>query len=212
MKNLILGRRSFIKAALVGTLLLLGKPAIATELFEEEKTSGELLHDAASSEQLIASELREELKYPEGRLLLYRPRTGEKLDVTYRNDKGEYDPGALAEINHLLRCHHNEEETTMDVGVIEFLNSVDKKLGGNNLIHVISGYRSKKYNDMLRRRMRRRVAKNSLHLYGKAIDIRIPGVSLKQIKRTALNMEAGGVGYYPRSGFIHLDSGRVRHW
>lgn len=214
MKKLI-SRRSFVKAAIIGTLLLFGKPALATELIEEESSSSNLLLDAAGGEtigkDLYDEAVRENL--PEGRLRIYRPRMNEKLDVTFRNSKGEYDEQALKAINHLFRCHHNDEETDIDVRTIEFLNAVDKEIGeGDNLIHVVSGYRSKKYNDMLRKKMRRRVAKNSLHLYGKAVDIRIPGVATKALRRTALDLELGGVGYYPRAGFVHLDSGRVRRW
>ncbi len=216
MKKLI-SRRSFIKAAIVGTLLLFGKPALATELIEEESSPSNLLLDAATPGETVTRDLYEDAiikeNLPEGRLRLYRPRMGEKLDVTFRNSKGEYDEEALKAINHLFRCHHHDEETEIDVRTIEFLNAVDKELGkGDNLIHVVSGYRSKKYNDLLRKRMRRRVAKNSLHLYGKAVDIRIPGVTTKALRRTALELELGGVGYYPRAGFVHLDSGRVRRW
>ncbi|MBI4949984.1 MAG: DUF882 domain-containing protein [Deltaproteobacteria bacterium] len=214
MKQLI-SRRSFVKAAIIGTLLLFGKPALATELIEEESSSSNLLLDAAGGEtigkDLYDEAVRENL--PEGRLRIYRPRMNEKLDVTFRNSKGEYDEQAMKAINHLFRCHHNDEETDIDVRTIEFLSAVDKGIGdGDNLIHVVSGYRSKKYNDMLRKKMRRRVAKNSLHLYGKAVDIRIPGVTTKLLRRTALDLEFGGVGYYPRAGFVHLDSGRVRRW
>ncbi|HAO92397.1 MAG: hypothetical protein A2X93_03415 [Deltaproteobacteria bacterium GWC2_56_8] len=214
MKKLI-SRRSFVKAAIIGTLLLFGKPALATELIEEESSSSNLLLDAAGGEtigkDLYDEAVRENL--PEGRLRIYRPRMDEKLDVTFRNSKGEYDEQALKAINHLFRCHHNDEETDIDVRTIEFLNAVDKEIGkGDNLIHVVSGYRSKKYNDMLRKKMRRRVAKNSLHLYGKAVDIRIPDIRTKVLRRTALELELGGVGYYPRAGFVHLDSGRVRRW
>ncbi len=186
MKIPILSRRSFLKAAMVGTMLLLARPSFASEMIEEEKMA-------------------------EGRLLLYHTRTGEKLDVTYRDSGGKYDEGALSAINHILRCHQNDEEIDMDVRVIEYLNSVDKSLGGDNLIHVISGYRSKEYNEMLRRRSRR-VARHSLHLTGQAVDLRIPGVSLKNIKKTAMNMRFGGVGYYPRANFVHLDSGSFRYW
>lgn len=214
MKKLI-SRRSFVKAAIIGTLLLFGKPALATELIEEESSSSNLLLDAAGGEtigkDLYDEAVRENL--PEGRLRIYRPRMDEKLDVTFRNSKGEYDEQALKAINHLFRCHHNDEETDIDVRTIEFLNAVDKEIGkGDNLIHVVSGYRSKKYNDMLRKKMRRRVAKNSLHLYGKAVDIRIPDIKTRVLRRTALDLELGGVGYYPRAGFVHLDSGRVRRW
>jgi len=100
----------------------------------------------------------------------------------------------------------------MDVRVIEFLNALDKRLGGDNEIHVISGFRSPEYNRLLARKGRRGVARHSLHLSGRAIDLRIPGVSPNVIKKAALDMRYGGVGYYPRRGFVHLDSGTFRHW
>ena len=213
MKKLI-SRRSFVKAAIIGTLLLFGKPALATELIEEESSSSNLLLDAAGGET-IGKDLYDEAimeNLPEGRLPS-TPKDGRSADVTCRNSKGKYDEQALKAINHLFRCHHNDEETDIDVRTIEFLNAVDKEIGkGDNLIHVVSGYRSKKYNDMLRKKMRRRVAKNSLHLYGKAVDIRIPDIKTRVLRRTALDLELGGVGYYPRAGFVHLDSGRVRRW
>lgn len=187
LKDLLWNRRTFLKAALVGTFILLGRPAFSEELMEEKSLP------------------------EEGRLQLYNTHTEEQLDVTYRDASGKYDDEALDAINHILRCHYTEKEVDIDLGVIEYLNTVDREFGGDNLIHVISGYRSPEYNEMLRRK-NRRVAKHSLHLEGRAVDIRIPGVSLKKVKRAALNLRCGGVGYYPRKGFVHLDSGRFRHW
>lgn len=181
-------RRSFLKGALVGAFLLWSNPAFPAELLNEE-----------------------EARQGGSRLVLYNTHTDEKLDVEYKNSMGEYDPQALAAINHILRCHYTEEETEMDIRVIEFLNSVDTKLGGGNEIHVVSGYRSREYNEMLRKR-NRRVAKYSFHLTGQAIDFRIPDVKLKNIKRAAMNMRCGGVGYYPKANFVHLDSGSFRFW
>jgi uncharacterized protein YcbK (DUF882 family) len=88
---------------------------------------------------------------------------------------------------------------------------VDRKLGGNHDFHVISGYRSPAYNERLRQEGRG-VAKRSLHLEGKAIDVRVPSVKLAALKRAALSLQYGGVGYYPRTGFVHLDSGDFRTW
>ncbi len=148
---------------------------------------------------------------PEGRLLLHNLHTAERLDVMYRDPTGAYDHGALAAMNRLLRCHHSGQEASMDVRVIEFLAAVDCQLGGPREIHVVSGYRSPEYNDWLVRNGKG-AAKRSLHVEGKAIDIRIPGVGLDALRRAALSLGHGGVGYYPRSGFVHLDSGRSRSW
>lgn len=188
MQDNFWSRRSFLKAAIVGTMLFMGNPGLASQAGNNEE------------------------KEPrEGRLILYNAKTQEKLDVTYRDPCGEYDPEALAALNNFMRCHKTGEVTEMDLDVIEYLNSLDKKLGGNNMVHVVSAYRSKEYNDRLRRR-NRRVARDSFHIYGKAIDFNIPGVGLRKVRKAALSLQAGGVGYYPRGNFIHIDSGRFRWW
>ena len=145
-----------------------------------------------------------------GMLSLYNIHTDERLEVTYRNASGEYDQQALTALNWVLRCHYTGQVADMDVNVIEFLNLVDKQLGGNNDIHVISGFRSHEYNKLLIENGRH-VARNSLHIQGKAIDISIPKVDLALLRNTALNLKYGGVGYYP-GDFVHLDSGRFRTW
>src|SRR5208282_1981243 len=88
---------------------------------------------------------------PEGRLSLYNTHNHERLTVAYRNEAGDYDSEALKSINWILRCHYTNQETAMDIRVLEFLNKVDKRLGGNNEIHIISGYRSPLYNRLLRK-------------------------------------------------------------
>jgi uncharacterized protein YcbK (DUF882 family) len=148
---------------------------------------------------------------PEGKLSLYNTNNRERLTVTYRNSLGEYCEDALHAINWALRCHITNETTKMDVRVLEYLNRLDNSLGGGNEIHIISGYRSPAYNRRLRS-LSKGVAKNSLHMKGMAIDLAIPGVGLDQIKRTARALAAGGVGYYPQGGFVHIDSGGFRAW
>lgn len=148
---------------------------------------------------------------PVGKLSLFNIHTSEKLTVSYRKEDGDYDIEALKAINWILRCHYANQETEMDVRTIEFLNTVDKKLGGNNEIHIISGYRSPAYNRLLRHEGHK-VARHSLHLVGKAVDIHIPGTSLDKVRQVALNLRYGGVGYYPGKGFVHIDSGKFRTW
>ncbi|MBI4715677.1 MAG: DUF882 domain-containing protein [Nitrospirae bacterium] len=178
-------RRTFLKASLAGTLLFFGTAG----------RSGATIPD----------------RLPEGRLLLYNTHTEERLDVLYRDPENGYRPDALDSLNRILRCHYTQQTAEMDLRVIEFVNAVDKQLGGGHEIHIISGYRSPEYNDLLIRKGRN-VARHSLHLSGKAIDIRIPKVGLDILKRTAHSLRYGGVGYYPKSGFVHLDSGRFRSW
>lgn len=178
-------RRSFLKASLVSAIALVGRPVWAQDL-------------------VVPPAL-------DARLALYNTHTQERLEVTYRQPSGEYDVEAFNAIDQLLRCHYTNKTTKMDPGVIEFVNALDKRLGGGNEIHVISGFRSPEYNRLLRRKSRR-VAAHSLHQSGRAIDLRIPGVGLKDIRKTALDLRYGGVGYYPRKGFIHVDSGQFRYW
>lgn len=148
---------------------------------------------------------------PEGKLSLYNVSNRERLTVTYRNSLGEYCEDALQSLNWLLRCHITNETTTMDLRVLEYVNRLDNIFGGDNEVRIISGYRSPSYNHDLRRKSNG-VAKNSLHMKGMAIDLAIPGVSLDKIRRTALSLAAGGVGYYPGGGFVHVDSGAFRAW
>ena len=148
---------------------------------------------------------------PQGRLSLLNINTQERLTVAYRNEAGEYDPEALKALNWILRCHVTNEATSMDLRVIEYLNRLDNSLGGGNEIRIISGYRSPSYNMKLRSESKG-VARHSLHMKGKAIDLAIAGMSLDRIRHTALALAAGGVGYYPQSGFVHIDSGALRAW
>ncbi len=188
-------RRSFLKASIFGaSAALFFKPAFARG---EEK--------AAHSPELNPGKL------PAGRLSLYNTHTEEKLTVTYRKEAGEYDPEALKALNWILRCHYTNLVANIDIAVIEIVNLVDKIAGGDRMIHVISGFRSSAYNQLLAKEGHG-VAKHSLHMLGKAIDIRIPSVDLFSIRETAMKLRLGGVGYYPKSDFVHLDSGRFRFW
>lgn len=150
-------------------------------------------------------------RLPEGRVSLYNLQTDERLSVTYRTDSGVYDQGALRDLNHLLRCHHTNESTVMDVRLIEFVNLVQRRIGGRRDVYIVSGYRSPEYNDQLIR-MGTRAARNSYHVLGQAVDIQMRGVPLRTVREVALRFGCGGVGYYPRGKFVHLDSGPFRYW
>jgi uncharacterized protein YcbK (DUF882 family) len=153
----------------------------------------------------------EKQTFPSSNLSLFNTHTGEKLTTSYLTPEGDYDAEALKSINWILRCHYTNEVANMDIRVLNFLNMVDNRLGGDNEIHIISGYRSLEYNDLLRRESDG-VSKHSLHIEGKAIDIVIPAVNLSTVRKTALALRQGGVGYYPETGFIHIDSGKLRNW
>lgn len=143
-------------------------------------------------------------------LRLYNTHTGESLKSVFWAE-GEFVPDALADINKLLRDHRNDTIATMDPQLLLLLDRVSNRFGGTDVLHVISGYRSPESNAKLAAASGG-VAKHSMHLEGKAIDIRMPGRSLAALHKAAMNAKGGGVGYYPESQFVHLDTGRPRHW
>lgn len=143
-------------------------------------------------------------------LRLYNTHTGESLKSVFWAE-GSFVPDALADINKLLRDHRNNKISEMDPKLLMLLDRVSAKFGGSDVLHVISGYRSPESNAKLARASGG-VAKHSMHLEGKAIDIRMPGRDLAKLHKAALAEKAGGVGYYPGSQFVHLDTGRPRHW
>lgn len=145
------------------------------------------------------------------RLAFVNTHTGEKLDVVYREGP-HYLTDALAEIDRLLRDHRSGDVHEIDRALLDQLARLQGLLEvGRRPFHVISGYRSPKTNAMLAAHGSG-VATKSLHLQGRAIDVRMPGLELRRLHRAAVSMRAGGVGYYARSNFVHLDTGRVRRW
>ena len=148
---------------------------------------------------------------PESRALsLFCVHTGEQLKIDYYVD-GRYEPDALAAIDHLLRDYHNDEICQFDPRVLNQLYDLRRALGSSEPFHVFSGYRSPETNESYRR-LSGRVAEHSYHMTGQAIDIQLPGRDVRQLRNVAVAMRAGGVGYYPQDGFLHLDSGPVRRW
>jgi uncharacterized protein YcbK (DUF882 family) len=136
--------------------------------------------------------------------------TGERGTFTYR-ENGGLVLEELARLNHLLRDHRTDDLHAIDTRLLDQLYVLQKKTGHRKPYEIISAYRSPHTNAMLARRSGG-VAKQSLHMQGQAIDIAVEGVPLSHLHRAALSLKAGGVGYYADSGFIHLDTGRVRRW
>ncbi len=136
--------------------------------------------------------------------------TDEKLRSTYWSN-GEYDTASLSEINYILRDHRVDEVHEIDTNLLEMLHTLHTATGSNSPFHVISAYRSPQTNAKLRTQTTG-VAKKSLHMQGMAIDIRIPDVELKHLRNAALSLQAGGVGYYAKSNFLHIDMGKPRSW
>ncbi len=137
-------------------------------------------------------------------------RTGETLETIYWIE-GKYIPEALKEINYFMRDWREDLVVKMDARNVDIVTAAHRLLDTTEPYQLLSGYRSPRTNALLRRRSRR-VAKNSLHMKGMAADIRLSSRSVSQIARAGLACNAGGVGRYSRSNFVHLDSGAVRTW
>lgn len=146
-------------------------------------------------------------------LRLHHLHTGESLDVVYRIGN-TYLPGAIAKLNYFLRDHRTGDVSHYDVREFDLLHTLLSSLGRpSGEIDIVCGYRTPWSNNYLRTRAAvTGVAKNSQHTQARAIDIRIPGVSTSHLRDAALNLHAGGVGYYPVSQFVHVDVGPVRQW
>jgi uncharacterized protein YcbK (DUF882 family) len=136
--------------------------------------------------------------------------TGEHLNAVYWSE-GRYVPDAMRRINWLLRDYHTDEVRRIHPDLLDLLAKLHAKLRTREPFQVVSGYRSPATNAMLAT-MTDGVAQHSLHMQGMAVDIRVPDRSLVKVHHAALSLAAGGVGFYPRSDFIHVDVGRVRHW
>lgn len=145
-------------------------------------------------------------------LKLYNTHTKERVSITFKKN-GRYIPSGLREVNRFLRDWRRNEITKIDPELLDLIWEVYREVRARDYIYVVSSYRSPATNNMLRKRSRG-VAKNSQHTLGKAMDFYIPGVNLAKLRAAGLRKQVGGVGYYPRSGspFVHMDTGRVRHW
>jgi uncharacterized protein YcbK (DUF882 family) len=140
----------------------------------------------------------------------FNTHTNEILKATYWQN-GAYDRAAIDDINYILRDHRSGEVYAMDKNLLDLLVALHRRVDSKKPFEVISGYRSPKSNATLASASSG-VAKRSMHMDGKAIDIRLRDVKLADLRMDALAMKAGGVGFYPKSDFVHVDTGRVRHW
>ena len=143
-------------------------------------------------------------------LSFYHTHTHLNLDVIYYQN-GEYVDSALDKVNRFLKDFRTGDVAEMDPELLDILYDLRNELGSEETYEVISAYRSPKTNEMLRANGGG-VARNSQHLLGNAIDVRLRGTKTKTLRDTALEMQRGGVGYYENSDFVHLDTGRVRRW
>lgn len=165
----------------------------------------------AAAATLLASPLEAAVKVmPERKLTLYNTHTGEWLKTTYWT-QGRYQSSSLSQVNRFLRDHRSGDVHPIDPKLLDLIATLHRKFGNKGAVHIISGYRSPHSNAALASSSDG-VAHNSLHMQGKAVDIRIPGQPTRQLGRAAAQMKAGGVGIYPASDFVHVDVGRVRRW
>lgn len=143
-------------------------------------------------------------------LSLFNVNSNESLTVTYWSD-GTYRREALNQLNHFLRDSQTGEQTEMDPLLFDVLWHTEEITGFHGTVDVLSGYRSPEHNAWLAS-VSRGVARDSQHMNGNAMDIRFPGVPVFKIRQAARSLQMGGVGFYPRSGFVHIDTGDIRYW
>jgi uncharacterized protein YcbK (DUF882 family) len=143
-------------------------------------------------------------------LAMYNPHTAESINLVYC-ENGYYVPGALHEINYFFRDFRANLVKPIDPRLLDLLHLIRQSSDSAKPFNLVSGYRSPQTNAMLAAQ-NEGVARHSMHIEGKAADINLPGRQLSILQRIALAMRFGGVGYYPQSGFVHVDTGRIRHW
>ncbi len=211
--NMISSRRKFLKNMAYGSLLAIGGTGIANA--KVKHVSSHAVLDLHSSHKAYGykSPIRETFSQhfaSHKALAFHNTHTGDQMKLTYF-EQGNYIKDALQEISYLFRDYHNGETHPIDPALLDQLYDLKLKLDVNKPFHIVSGYRSPATNADLRRHSDG-VAKNSLHMQGRAIDIRVEGLDTRKIRNAALAMQRGGVGYYSRSDFVHLDTGNVRTW
>jgi uncharacterized protein YcbK (DUF882 family) len=223
--NAIASRRKFLKQMACGSVLALGGSGIAEAAVRHVIYPGKHGHKHTHAHpahitgrhphsrhlKRPAFVSAQQFDTPEYKMLSFNhTHTGDKLKLTYY-EQGNYIPDALQEINYLLRDYHTDDVHPIDTALLDQLYDLKQTLGVNKPFNIVSGYRSPFTNAQLRKHSHG-VAEHSLHMQGRAIDIRVDGVATKTIRNAALTMARGGVGYYPSSKFVHLDTGDFRTW
>lgn len=160
----------------------------------------------------FASSSQGKMGTDERELSFYHTHTGKRLNVVYWQD-GDYVDSALEQINAFLSDFRTGDRVEMDPALLDVIYDVRESLGSKGTYQIISAYRSLKTNEMLRNRgASSGVARKSQHVLGKAIDVRLEGVKTADLRDAAIRLQRGGVGYYAKSDFVHMDTGRVRRW
>jgi uncharacterized protein YcbK (DUF882 family) len=164
----------------------------------------------AATENAVETSIEALLGLSERRLVLYNPRTLENLDLAYWRD-GRYDPTVLRAINWFMRDVRAEAAKDIDCALLDLICSMHRATESAEPFTILSGYRSKQTNHRLIE-MGVHAAEHSFHIEGKAVDLRMPGFSTKGLRYLAVERQVGGIGYYPRDGFLHIDTGPIRLW
>jgi uncharacterized protein YcbK (DUF882 family) len=146
----------------------------------------------------------------DGRILVTDTHTGETLSIVYRASDGTYEDAALLAIDQTLRCHGDNEKFPISLKLVELIDHIQDHFGADR-VYVVSGYRSAEYNERIRH-TNARVAHNSLHIQGMAMDVRLPDVNKAELAKYARSLRSGGVGLYASSSFVHVDVGPVKNW
>ena len=194
--------RSLVAA---GAVMLLIAPIGARVRSSDDVSSQEASSQQSSSQQSSSQNADEH------RLLLYNTHTAERIDIVYRRGD-QYIPTALAKLDYFLRDHQTRDVRHFDPRLYDILSDLTLSIGHpGGEIDIVCGYRTPSTNESLRAHTTG-VAKNSLHIQAEAIDLRMPGINTLKLRQAALALRRGGVGYYPHSDFIHVDTGRVRQW
>jgi uncharacterized protein YcbK (DUF882 family) len=223
----IASRRKFLKQLACGSLLAMSGSGVATAAVREVIYPGQYghgrIHVQAQPIDTLPRPIHSriftrhtqtgslDLGSPAHKTLSFEhAHTGDKLKLTYF-ESGNYIKDALQEINYLLRDYHNDDIHPIDTALLDQLFDLKQTLGVTKPFQIVSGYRSPITNAQLRKHSSG-VAEHSFHMQGRAIDIQVEGVPTKTIKNAAIAMARGGVGYYPRNNFVHLDTGEIRSW
>ncbi|GLO61059.1 membrane protein [Vibrio sp. MACH09] len=147
----------------------------------------------------------------EQKILMTNVHTGEEL-VSHYFDGVNFVQSELNKIDHICRDFRQNQVFPIDRRLLVQINAIQSLLQTDAKVHIISGYRSPETNHLLRSKSGSGVAKKSLHMQGKALDFSLEGVKLSEVRKAAMSLKQGGVGYYPKSNFVHIDTGKVRSW
>ncbi len=198
---------AFASAAVAQTEVLRGNSAETKKAAAKPKAT---VHKAAATPQALPAPPPVLDTTSPRTLSLLNVNTNEALTVTYWSD-GTYHRDALDLLNHFCRDSQNNQQTEMDPLLFDILWNTMNIVGFHGTVEVLSAYRSPTTNAWLAS-VSRGVARDSQHMNGNAMDIRFPGVPVFKIRQAARSLQLGGVGFYPRSGFVHLDTGPIRYW